>query len=192
MVFQGIGTATMETEPHIVFEGIGPSDSISARVKAEIDKLERFFGRITACRVVISKPQKRHRHGDLYAVLVHLTLPSGKDLHADRNPPEDHAHEDVYVAIRDAFNAARRQLQDEVRILRGKVKHHESPPGATVGVLVAEDDHGFLKTEDGREIYFHRNSVANSGFDKLAVGDRVTFSEALGDEGPQASFVKPL
>jgi len=182
----------MESEPHIAFEGIDPSDAINARVVSEIGKLERLFGRITACRVIISKPQKRHRRGDLYAVSVHLTLPDGKDLHADRNPPKDHAHEDVYVAIRDAFSAARRQLQDEVRILRGKVKHHESPLEAIIGALVAEEDYGFIETEDGREIYFHRNSVANDAFDTLAVGDRVTFSEALGDKGPQASFVKPF
>lgn len=181
----------METEPHIIFEGIDPSDAISARVVSEIDKLERFFGRITTCRAVISKPQKRHRRGDLYAISVHLTLPDGRDVYADRNPPKDHAHEDVYVAIRDAFSAARRQLQDEARIMRGKVKQHEGPPEAIVGALVAEEDYGFIETEDGREIYFHRNSVADDGFDKLAVGDRITFSEARGDKGPQASFVKP-
>lgn len=181
----------METEPHIVFEGIDPSDAIKARIDSEIARLERFFGRITACRVVIGRPQRRRHHGDLYAASVHLTLPNGRDVHANRNPPQNHAHEDAFVAIRDAFNAARRQLQDEARVMRGKVKHHEAPPAAVVDTLLLEEDHGFLKTEDGREIYFHRNSVANGGFDKLAVGDRVTFSEALGDKGAQASFVKP-
>ena len=182
----------MEVEPHIVFEGVAPSNSMKARIDSEIDKLERFFGRITACRVVVRKPQGRRRHGDLYAVAVHLTLPNGQDVHADRNPPEDHAHEDVYVAIRDAFKAARRKVQDEAHKLRGDVKRHEKPATAIIAALIAEDNYGFLKTDDEREIYFHRNSVASGGFDKLAVGDRVSFTEADGDKGPQASAVKLL
>ncbi|MEL7492281.1 MAG: HPF/RaiA family ribosome-associated protein [Pseudomonadota bacterium] len=181
----------METDPKIAFEGLEPSDAISARVRNEIAKLERFFGRITACRAVIAKPQKRHVHGDLYSVSVHLTLPDGREVMANRNPPKDHAHEDVYVAIRDAFMAARRQLQDEARKLRGAVKHHDDPPQAVVGTLIAEEDFGFIETFDGREIYFHRNSVAKNGFDRLKVGDRVTFAETRGDKGPQATTVRP-
>lgn len=182
----------MEVTPHISIEGIAPSDAIRSRIEHEIEKLERFFGRVTACRVVISKPQRRHHHGDLYAIAVHLTLPDGRDIHADRNPPLDHAHEDVYVAVRDVFKAARRKLQDEARKLRGDTKHHAGPPEAVVGTLVAEEDYGFIETEDGREIYFHRNSVANGAFDHLNVGSRVAYTETAGDKGPQATFVRPL
>lgn len=182
----------MEVEPQIVFEGIDPSDFIRNRVLDEIEKLELFFGRITACRVVISKPQSRHRHGDLYAVAVRLTLPGGQEVHATRNPTQNHAHEDAHVAIRDVFAAARRQLQDTARKLRGDTKTHEGPPEAIVTTLVAESDYGFLEAEDGHEVYFHKNSVADDGFVKLAIGDRVTFSEARGEKGPQATYVKPL
>lgn len=182
----------MEVEPQIVFEGMDPSDAVRARVEDEINKLERYFNRITACRVVVSKPQHRHQQGDLYAVAVHLTLPAGRDVHADRNPPYNHAHEDVYVAIRDAFRAARRMLQDEARKMRGETKEHHGRPTGTVGTIIAEDDYGFVKTDDGREIYFHRNSVANGDFDKLETGARVSYSEARGEKGPQATFVKPL
>lgn len=182
----------METEPQIVFEGIAPSDFIRGRILKEIEKLERFFGRLTACRVVVSKPQSRHRHGDLYSVAVHLVLPGGKEVNATRNPPHDHAHEDAHVAIRDVFAAARRQLQEEARKMRGDVKHHEGPPQGVVTVIIAEEDYGFIEAEDGREIYFHKNSVANNDFDKLAVGDRVTFTETVGNKGPQASFVNPV
>ncbi|PQA89388.1 HPF/RaiA family ribosome-associated protein [Hyphococcus luteus] len=182
----------METDPHITFEDMAPPDAVRARIEQEIQKLERFFGRITACRVAVGKPQKHHRHGDLFSVTVHLTLPGGKEIHADRNPPLDHAHEDIYVAIRDVFAAARRKLQDEARKLRGDVKHHDAPLEAVIATLVAEEDYGFLETEDGREVYFHRNSVANDGFDKLQTGARVAFAEESGDKGPQATFVKPL
>lgn len=186
------GPFLMEVEPHISFEGMAPSDAVRVRIENEIEKLERYFGRITACRVMVIKPQKRRHHGDLYEISVHLTLPGGKEIHADRNPPLDHAHEDIYVAIRDVFKAARRMLQDEARILRGAVKQHEGPAIGKIGTIVAEEDYGFIETTDGREIYFHRNSVANDGFGKLAAGTPVTFSEARGEKGPQATFVKPL
>ena len=182
----------METEPHIAFEGMPPSDFISTRIHDEIARLERFFGRITSCRVVVERPQHRRRHGDLYSVSVHLSLPGGREVVASRNPDADHAHEDAGVAIRDAFSAARRQLQDEARKLRGKVKRHDGPPEGIVGTLVAEEDYGFLESADGREIYFHRNSVVNNGFDDLSVGDRVAFAEARGEKGPQATTVRPL
>lgn len=162
-----------------------------ARVRNEISKLEQFYGRITSCRVVIAKRQRRHVHGDLYSASVRLSLPDGREVVANRNPPADHAHEDIDVAVRDAFAAARRQLQDEARKLRGEVKHHDDPPQAIVGTLVAEEDYGFIETADGRELYFHRNSVAKDGFDRLKVGDHVTFNEAIGDKGPQATVVKP-
>lgn len=182
----------MEVEPKIVFEGIDPSDFVRNRILNEIERLERFFGRVTACRVVISKPQGRRRHGDLYAVAVRLTLPGGQEVHATRNPTQNHAHEDAHVAIRDVFAAARRQLQDKARKLRGDVKAHEGPPEAIITTLVAESDYGFLEAEDGHEVYFHKNSVADDGFDKLSIGARVTYSETRGEKGPQATYVNPL
>lgn len=182
----------METEPQIVFEGVAPSEFVRSRILKEIEKLERFFGRMTACRVVVSKPQGRRRHGDLYAIAVRLALPGGREVHATRNPPHAHAHEDAHVAIRDVFAAARRQLQDEARKLRGAVKRHEGGAEAIVAALIAEQNYGFLESADGREIYFHKNSVANDGFDGLSVGDRVTFSETVGEKGPQATFVNPV
>jgi cold shock CspA family protein len=182
----------MHIEPHIVITGIEPTDRVRARVEDEIAKLERIHPEITACRVAVSRPQKRHQHGDLYTAHVHLTLSNGREVNANRNPPKDHAHEDVYVTIRDAFKAARRQLQSQTQKMRRDIKKPEGPPEAIVATLVAEENYGFLETDDGREIYFHGNSVINDGFAQLTVGDRVIFAESLGEKGPQASTVRPL
>lgn len=180
----------MQVDPHIVFEGFPASEHVRAKVEAEVRKLEQFFDRIVACRIIVRKPQSRHHQGDLYSIAVHLTLPGGKEIHADRNPPLDHAHEDADVAIRDVFAAARRKLQDEARVLRGDTKRHEGAQQAVIGALLADEGYGFLETDDGREIYFHRNSVDRNGFEKLTVGARVVYSEAPGDKGPQATFVR--
>ncbi len=66
-------------------------------------------------------------------------------------------HEDAHVTIRDAFDAAGRQLQDQVHTLTGAVKAHETPPHGVIASLAPERDHGFIAASDGREIYFHRN-----------------------------------
>ena len=99
------------------------------------------------------------------------------------------ADEDLPVAIRDAFDAMRRRLEDYARHQRGAVKSREATPQARVSKLFHEEGYGFLETPDGREIYFHGNSVLPPGFDHLAVGTEVRFAEEQGAEGPQASTV---
>ncbi len=105
----------MQVPLQIVFEGIGHSDAIEDCVREEVAKLEKFYDRITAARVVVGRPQHRHVKGDTYQVRIHLTVPGAADIVASIDPSLDHAHEDVHVAIRDAFKAARRQLQDALR-----------------------------------------------------------------------------
>jgi cold shock CspA family protein len=76
--------------------------------------------------------------------------------------------------------------------MQGQVKQHEAPPIGTVVRLDRSGEFGFLESPDGREIYFHRNSVLDGGFSRLTVGARVAFAEAMGEKGPQASTVRPL
>jgi cold shock CspA family protein/ribosome-associated translation inhibitor RaiA len=180
----------MQIPLKIVFEGgLAPSDALRRRIEREAEKLERFADRITACRVAVIGRSGRHHHGDLYQARIQIVMPGRKDIMIDRNPSADHAHEDAYVAIRDAFNAARRRLQDHERRSAGLIKTHQAPPHGRVVRLFPEQNHGFIETSDGREIYFHRNAVVNGGFDKLTPGAEVRFAEADGDQGPQASTV---
>jgi len=173
----------------ITFRNIDASPSVEARIRERARELEQFFDRIVSCRVVIEAPNRR-RHGDLFHVRVDLKIP-GKEIVVKRDPPEHHAHEDIYVAVRDCFDAVRRQLEDYVRRRRGDVKAHEVPAHGRVARLIAEEDYGFISAVDGTEVYFHRNAVANHGFEKLAVGDEVRFSlhPTEGEKGPQASAV---
>jgi cold shock CspA family protein len=182
----------MQVPLHVSFEGIHHSDVIEARIREEADKLEEFFGRIISGRVVVARPQHRHHKGDIYHIRVHLVVPDAADIVVSREPAATGAHEDVYVTIRDAFKAARRQLQDIARKRGGHVKEHVVPPHGVIAELHPEEDYGLIASSDGREIYFHRNSVANGGFDGLRAGQEVRFSESEGDKGPQASFVQPI
>lgn len=182
----------MQIPLQVTFEGgLEPSPALRARIERESAKLERFHDRITSCRVaVIGRGHRRH-HGDLYAVRLQITTPSGEVM-IDRNPPADHSHEDAFVAVRDAFAAARRRLQDRQRRAQGQVKVHEGPPLGRILRLFPDEGYGFLETPDGREVYFHRNAVAGDGFERLEAGEEVRFAEAEGEKGPQATIVQPV
>ncbi len=120
----------MQTPLEIVFQGMSSSLAIEERIRNEAKKLERYYSRITACRVVIEAPHKRHEKGNLFNVRVELSVPGRAPIVVSRNPAENHAHEEPYVALRDAFDAARRQLRNANRNQRGDVKFHEEPTPA--------------------------------------------------------------
>jgi cold shock CspA family protein len=182
----------MEIPAEIDFQGMDPDEAVRATIAAHIKGLETRFGRITACRVVLKGPGGRHRTGGLYEVNIWLSLPDGREVAVVRTPPEDERHADLAFAINDSFKRARRRLQDKVRRLQGAVKVHEDQPIGTVSRLEPEASFGFLTTGDGREVYFHRNSVLDGNYGKLKLGTRVHFIEETGEKGPQASTVKLL
>jgi cold shock CspA family protein/ribosome-associated translation inhibitor RaiA len=202
----------MEIPLQITFRNMPPSQAIEDNVREKVSKLEGFYDRIMSCRVIVEAPHRHHRKGKAYEVRIDLTVPGG-ELVINRSPkhlkaadsrvaepeaklieshePSKHAaHADVYVAIRDAFNAAGRKLQDHARRRSGAVKLHEGPPRARVAKLFPDEGYGFLETPEGREIYFHSNSVLQPGFDHLAVGAEVHFAEEQGEKGPQATTVR--
>lgn len=173
----------------LVFRDITPyEEAVEAEVRKRAEKLERFFPLIVNCRVVVEKPHKHHKGGNIYMVKIDLTVPE-KKLVVSREHPMRKSHEDIFVAIRDAFDAARRQLEEYAEVERGDVKAHESVPTGRVSRLYPEEGYGFIEGFGGREIYFHRNSVLD-GFEALEVGAEVRFEEEEGEKGPQASTVK--
>ena len=183
----------MELPLQITFRHMDSSNAVAARIRSRTAELEQFFDRITSCRVVVECQHPRHQQGNLFRVRVDLKVP-GREIVVGRDPAAHHAHQDVYVAIRDAFDTTRRLLEDHAREARGDVKVHAVPDHGRVARLVPEQNCGFIQSSEGNEIYFHRNSVTNGGFDKLAVGDEVRFiaQHSESPEGPQASTVVPL
>lgn len=107
----------MQVPVHIKFHGIDVSPSLEQRIREQVEKLEQFCDRITSCEVVVELPHQHHRHGKQFHVRIDLSVP-GSDIVVSRDPGEGDAHEDPYVAVRDAFLAARRQLEDWVHRMR--------------------------------------------------------------------------
>ena len=115
----------MQSPLNISFRNMDPSEAIETRVREKAEKLERLYDRIISCEVVVEAPHRNHQKGKLYDVRINLSVP-GDDINVGRTGPQNHAHEDVYVAIRDAFAAAGRQLEDHARKMRGDVKTHDA------------------------------------------------------------------
>lgn len=113
----------MQVPLQVAFEHMPPSDAVEARIRREAAELEKFYERITGMRVVVGKAQHRHHKGDTYHARIQITVPGSADIVVSRDPAVDGAHEDINVAISDAFAAARRQLQDIVRERRDRAKH---------------------------------------------------------------------
>jgi cold shock CspA family protein/ribosome-associated translation inhibitor RaiA len=165
-----------------------PSATVEERVRERAERLDRFHEHIMSCRVVIESPHRHKHQGALFHVRIDLTVP-GHEIVVNREPSQHHAHEDVYVAIRDAFDAAQRQVEAWNRKRKGFVKTHTGPEIARVSKIAPAEGYGFITASDGREIYFHRHRVVDGDFQRLKVGSAVRFAEEQGDKGPQASTV---
>jgi cold shock CspA family protein/ribosome-associated translation inhibitor RaiA len=180
----------MLTPMQITFRHMDSSAELEARIQEKAAKLEEFGGELMGCRVVVEPMGKHHHQGNLYDVRIDLTVP-GEEVVVTQEGSQHPEYKDVLIAIRDAFDSARRQLEDYVRRHRGSVKQLASAPHARVIKLFPMEGYGFLETPDRREIYFHQNSVLNQGYADLNIGAEVVFVEEQGENGPQASTVKP-
>ncbi len=173
----------MQIPLQITIRDMDRSDALDTAIHEHASKLEQFHSRITRCRVTVEQMRKHHQQGRHFAVKVDLRVP-GKEIVATR----DH-DEDVYVALRDAFDSAKRQLEETARELRGDVKTHVPALHGTIARMRLDEGYGFIETSDGRELYFSRDNVVHPPFEHLELGTVVQFIEELAAEGPQAKRV---
>ena len=183
----------MQVPPRISFRNMDPDTSAREQIEHRIAELAQFHDRITSCQVVMEAEHRRQHQGKLYHLTVELNVP-GRTIVVGRDPAAHHAHEDAHVAIRDAFNAVRRQLEDHARRARGEEKTHAPAQVGRIVRIFPERGYAFLLTESGEEVYVHANSVIEGGFARLKEGDNVRYVLAPdpGEKGPQASTVVPL
>jgi cold shock CspA family protein/ribosome-associated translation inhibitor RaiA len=197
----------MKPRLQITFRNMQPSELVEEWIGEEAAKLETFYSQLMACHVVIEVPHRHHREGIRYHTRIDLTVP-GEHIVVKRAPrmssrarqlgeseikkhsEVEIAHKDLRLTIDDAFKAAGRRLQDFARRQRGDVKSHALLPEARVSKILPSEGYGFLTSDDGREIYFHKNCVQGGRFPHLKVGTTVTFVEEPGEKGPQASTVR--
>ncbi len=173
----------MQSALQITTRDIPHSETLEAHIREKVAKLETFYPNLVGCRVVVEVPHKHKHQGRQFSVRLDITVPGG-ELAVSREVDGD-----VYVAVRDAFDAARRQIEDFGRKQRGDTKTHAPILHGRVTRLMTEAGYGFIETEDGRELYFDVTNLANGDFDKLAIGGEVHFLQDIGAEGLQAKRV---
>lgn len=183
----------MQESIQITFHGVAPSEAIERRIREKGEQLTRIHPDITSWRATVDAPHRHHHHGQLFSVRLDIRVPAA-EIVVNREHHRDHAHEDVYVAIRDAFDAAARQLREHAEHRRGEVKRHSVPEHGRITQLFGDDGYGFVQLRDGLDVYFHENSVTSGTLAELHVGDevRLVIAEGEGERGPQASSVTPI
>ncbi|MDP1573386.1 MAG: ribosome-associated translation inhibitor RaiA [Coxiellaceae bacterium] len=173
----------MKLPLQITIRDVPHSEALENHIRQKAEKLETFYPHIMGCRVVVDIPHKHKHQGRMFNVRLDITVP-GNELVVNHD-----ADEDVYVALREAFDAAKRQLEDYSRRQRGDTKAHAPVLHGKVIRLIEAEGYGFIETSDGQELYFTRDNLANINFDKLTVGCEVQFLEDIGKEGLQAKRV---
>ncbi len=181
----------MQIPLEISYRNVHKSETLEEIIQHKIDKLEKICDYITSCRVAIEKPQLHQKTGNPFRVRISLKMPPGHELVVRKESGKGDMHEGLTKVVRDAFDAVFRQVQELVEKQRADVKvHPEQMTNAVVDRIYSDEGYGFLRSTDGREIYFHKNSVLNNHFSRLSKGDGVRYVEEIGDDGAQASTVQ--
>lgn len=172
----------MQQPLQITIKDIESTPAIEEHIREKVDKLSQFSDNIISCHVVIEQVQKHQQAGRLHNVRITVGVP-GKELISTRHPDEN-----LWIAIRDAFDNIRQQLKSYAQQLRHEIKSH---PELLHGEVVRKiDDFGFILGSDGiTEYYFNSSNVVYPNFEKLKIGTPVHFIPTMGNDGPQARRV---
>ncbi len=173
----------MKQPLQIQFLGMEPSEAVESAVRTKAEKLDKFCPDIMACRVSIEQVHKHQHQGRPFAVAIDVTMP-GRELTVGRAQDED-----VYVALRDAFDSMRRQIEGAVERKRGQEKVHQLSQHGEVVSIDVEGRCGFIRTPDGDEYWFDHENVAGIPFEHVEVGTPVQFIPEVAAQGRQAKRV---
>ncbi len=133
----------MQIPVQITVRDMAHSEALDEHISAKAAKLEQYFSPITSCRVVVEAPHKHSHQGRQFVVRLDITVPGNEIV-------VNHEHdEDVYVALRDAFDAAKRRLEDYARIRRGETRTRQagarrrrSTPAEEQGIEMEREQEG--------------------------------------------------
>lgn len=176
----------------IAFKNMEPTAAMESLVRQRVERLTRYHRGIIACRVAVEAPHRSPNEDAVgHRVRIEVSVP-GDELVVSRDRSHMRDEYDPYMAIREAFSAAESQLRKYSGRQREQRSPQVGPPHALVDKKFPDQGYGFLRAPDGREIYFHQNSVVNDRFDDLEIGEEVRFEATMGREGPQATTVSPI
>lgn len=177
----------MRTPLRVTFRQMEPSAAIEARAREHVEHLERFHPEIIACHVIVEAPAQRHPHAP-FDVRVEIAAEE-RDVYVRCERSDSETYADVYIALRDAFEAAKRMLRNQTTRPQRETSEAPRPQLGTIEQL--GEGSGCIAANDGHRVNFHRSSVHDASFEDLSVGAIVEFQEQYGDGGIQAAAVRP-
>jgi cold shock CspA family protein len=181
----------MQIPLEISYRNIRKRESIESLIKQKVKKLEDVCDYMTSCRIALEIPQKNIRKGNPYRIRISIRVPHSHEVVVRHEPGGDKDDDSLEHIIRETFEAARKQLRELVEKQRREVKiHSQQEVTAIVEKLYPQDGYGFIRTMEGRQLYFHRNSVLHNDFNRIKIGSSVRYFEEEGEDGPQASTVQ--
>jgi ribosome-associated translation inhibitor RaiA len=190
----------MQVPLEIAFRNCASSDSIEAAIKEHVQRLQKIYGRMTACRVRVDQRNQNASETIPPVVHIEISVPGHSEIVVAHEPDRlqrKFQSPDLRNAINDAFSIAERRLskyKDRLTDHGLAQRGHESANefSGQIAEITPEKDFGYVLTKEGGLLYFHRNSILNGSFDRLRRGDQVTYVEEAGDTGPIASKVRTL
>jgi len=167
----------------ITVRDIPGSPALESHIRSKTSKLSQFYDRMISCKIVVEFEQKHKHRGKLYNVRIDVAVP-GKELVVTKK-----SNEDVYIAIRDAFSAIIRQLENHSHKRHGRVKTHTDVMHGYIARMREDEGYGFIEGTDGNEYYFSVTNVRHPGFERLMIGDAVEYIPEPVSDGWQACHV---
>ena len=181
----------MQVPPEITYEGVEKTSALDDLINKNIAKLEKICDYIVSVHVAIGSFSRRHRTGNYYRVRIDLRIPPRHEIVVKRTSETQRQFEPLPAIIRRTFASAEKQLESLVEKQRNEVKAHtKSGAMALVDKIFRDEDYGFLRTADGQQMYFHKNSCLQGEWELLQPGTGVRYTEQEGEKGPQASSIE--
>lgn len=174
----------MQVPLKITFNKMHHSEAIELLIRDKAARLEPYAAHIANCNVIV-EAVSRLGENKLYSIIVDVSL-LDRNIEARHHPSENYVNEDICTAISDAFAAECRQLVHDLYAHESGVTSQAGVTRGCVTQLFPFEDYGLIATDDGREVYFHRDNMLPEEFDELVIGDRVHFNEQMSDDGPEA------
>lgn len=181
----------MQRDPIITWHQIPPSPAVEEIVKTRIAAIGRLAPEAVGCRVTLEPAEHRKRTAQGFDVRIHLEMP-GPDVDVSKAIRQGHAADDLVLAVNAAFGALERRLKDARQQMRGRhVKQHPPVLHGEIVDFEPELGWGMLRADDGREVYFQKDSLVAGDWTALDRGTRLKFREIEGEKGPFAADVSP-
>lgn len=180
----------MQIPLEVSFRNVDKTPHLETLIREKVSTLEKFCGNLTSCSIAVERPNSSVRIGNPYRVRIDITVP-GHEIVVSKEQGQNEKSDPIPAVIREAFEAAKKQLNKLMRVQRNDIKTHpEQQVAGIINKLFLFDGYGFIRTINGRDIYFHKNSILNKNFEELKEGDGVRFFEEDGEKGPQASTIQ--